>query len=207
MLLLLRSVASGAAAASLGITLGLSAVAGTTATLNVTLGLTPPESIELNVFATPDIHFGLSGISSGFVSNSAILDTHLNLPAMGGFTASPTLGILIGLSGTVGGTLQGNASADIHCGLTGSLQVVPGATQTIVCGLAGTPTVSGGTLTPTANVDLIFTLAGQPVSLSAALCDLKLDLAAAGQFAIPTLATQMRLTFSSDEIRTFFWRG
>lgn len=207
MLLLLKSVVSGAAAATLGLTLGLSGIAGTTATLTINAGLTPPESVELNVFATPDIHVGLSGISSGFVSNSAVLTTNLNLPALGGFTASPTLSLLLGLSGTVGGTLQGNASAGITCGLTGGLYALPSATETIVCGLTGIPTLSGGTLTPTASIPLTLSLSGQSVMIDAAICGLVLNLTATGQYAIPTLATQMRLSFSSDEIRTFFRRG
>src|SRR6184192_1440864 len=100
MLLLLKSVVSGAAAASLGITLGLSGVAGTSATLDLHADLTPPESIELNIFVTPDIRLGLRGISSGFVSNTATLTTSTNLQALGGFTATPTLALLMGLSGT-----------------------------------------------------------------------------------------------------------
>jgi len=207
MLLLLKSVVSGAAAASLGITLGLSGVAGTSATLDLHAGLTPPESVELNIFVTPDVHFGLSGISAGFVSNSATLNTLANLSGVGGFTATPTLALLMGLSGTVGGTLQGNASAGITCGLSGLLQVLPSAVQTILCGLTGIPTLSGGTLTPTASIPLTLSLAGQPVSVAGAICDLTLDLTGTAQFAIPTLATQMRLSFSADEIRTFFRRG
>jgi len=207
MLLLLKSAASGVAAASLGISLGLSGIAGTTATLDIHAGLTPPESVELNIFGTPDVHFGLSGISSGFVSNSATLDSNLSLNAFGGFGSSPTLSLLLGLSGTVGGTLQGNAVAGILHGLTGALSVLPSATETILCGLTGTPTLSGGTLTPTGSVAITLTLSGQAVATATAVCGTQLNLSATGQYAILTLATQMIVSFSTDEIVTFFRKG
>lgn len=207
MLLLLKSPATGLAAATVGISLGLTAIAGTTASLGITLGLTPPESVELNVFVTPDIRIGLTAISSGFLTRTATLTTNLDLPASGGFGASPVMDIHMGLSGTVGLFLQAAATPAITLGLTGA-GVVPGrASLSTVLGLSGAPDVSGGTVNPSASLSHTLTLTAGLTGLGFGTLGMVMDITGTGQYAIPTLATQMRLSFSADEIRTFFRRG
>ena len=207
MLLLLKSPASGAAAASLGLTLGLSAIAGTTANLGITLGLTPPESIELNVFVTPDIKFGVSAISSGFLTRSATLDTQLNLLPVGGYGASPTMTLLMGLSGTVGSFLQANATPGITCGLTANPASPGAATLDTVLTISGAPMVSGGTVTPTAVLTHTLGLSAALTGLGFATTDILMDLTGTPIAKVPNLATNMRLSFEADEIRLIFRRG
>jgi len=155
MLLLLRSPPSGVAAANLGINLGLSGIAGPLASLGLTLGLTPPESVELNITGASDIHFGISAISTGFVSRTATVDILTGLSASGSFSASPTLGIALGLSGTVGSFLQNSATLGILCGITGQVTALPTAVLGTILGLSAFPTgISGGTVTPSATVGI-----------------------------------------------------
>jgi hypothetical protein len=209
MLLLLKGAQSGIAAATLGIGFGLSGIAGTTASLGVVIGLTPPEAVEANIFVTPDIHFGLSAISTGFLTRTASLSTTLDLAPRGGFGASPTLGILMGLSGTVGTFLQSTAIPGITMGLTASLASPATASLSTVFTIAGSPTISGGTVSTAATHTIQMSLNGAPIFVGRASLDMDLNLTGIGTLAIPfeNQARTMRLTFECDQIRTFFRRG
>lgn len=212
MLLLLRSAPSGSPAANLGITLGLAGIAGPTAALAITLGLGAPNSVELNVFATPDVRFGLTGISTGFVTRSANVDLHTDLVAFGGFGEHANCDVLMGLTGTsaAGGFLQGTAALGTTLGLTGSVQIVGiTAAPDIHLSIAGLPTISGGTVSSAATLDTRLSLNGAPVLTSIAAADIHLDMHGTGIALTSTSspAASMRLTFEADEIRTFFRRG
>lgn len=209
MLLLFKAAPAGVAAGTLGITFGLSGIAGTTGTADIHFGLSPITSIELNVFGTADIHFGLSGIPLGFLTRAGTVDTQLNLAGFGGFGDTRTVGIVLGLSGTIGTTLQGNGVLGINLGLSANgIPSGAGVLRTIL-GLTGTPTISGGTITPTGSVGISMDLVAIPVMVANALADLTLDLQGVGVLAIPfeNQARTMRLSFSADEIRTFFRKG
>lgn len=181
MLLLLRSAPSGVAAASLGINLGLSGIAGPVASLGLSLDLTPPNSVELNVTATPDIHFGISAISSGFLSRTASVDITHGLTAAAAFIDTPTVGIVFGLSGTVGSFLQNSATFAITFGVTGQVSAAPTAVLNTVLGLSGAPIISGGTITPTASVAMALGIA-TPTAVFAAngACSINFTLTATG---------------------------
>ena len=207
MLLLLRGVVSGATAATLGLSLGLSGVAGTTATLSTQVGLTQPTTVELNVFASPDIKIGLTGIPVGFLSRSATLDSQLGLAAVGGFGQIPTLTLTLGLSGTVGSFLQGLANPAITHGLSASGTISGASNLRTFLALSGSPTVSGGTVTPSASTGLQLSLAGTAVLSTQSILDITHDLTGAGITKVPNLATDMRLSFETDEIRLFFRKG
>lgn len=209
MLLLFKAAPAGVAAATLGIGFGLSGIAGTQASLGVVVGLTPPESIELNVFVTPDIHFGLSAISLGFLTRTASLSTVLDLAPQGGFGSSPTLGILMGLSGTMGSFLQGTATPAITMGLTANLATQATATLRTNLSIAGSPTISGGTISTAATHTIQMSLNGAPIFVDQTSLDIDLDASATGVIVIPfeNQARTMRLSFSADEIRTFFRKG
>lgn len=209
MLLLLKSPASGIAAATCSLSLGLSAVAGATATLSLIAGLTPPESVELNVFVTPTLNLGLTAIPVGFLTRSSTVSLQLPLAATGGFGSPVNLSLALGLSGTVGSFLQGTATETLVLGLTGAGANPGVATLSAQLGLIGAPTVSGGTLTPTASLPLTLSLAGVPVMISGAIVDMTLALQGTGIASIPLInqAVGMRLTFEADEIRTFFRKG
>lgn len=209
MLLLLKAAPSGVAAATLGLGFGLSGIAGTQASLGVVIGLSAPTSVEVNVFGIPDIHFGLTGISVGFLTRTASLSTVMDLTPQGGFGSSPTLSILMGLSGTVGTFLQATATPAITMGLTANLASPSSATLSTVFTIAGSPTISGGTISTAATHTIQMTLNGVPLFVDRSSLDVDLGLTGIGTLAIPfeNQARTMRLSFSADEIRTFFRKG
>jgi hypothetical protein len=209
MLLLLKAAPTGVAAATLGLGFGLSGIAGTQASLGVVIGLSAPNSVEVNVFGIQDIHFGLNAISVGFLTRNANLSTALDLTPEGGFGASPTIGILMGLSGTVGTFLQGTATPAITMGLTANLASPSSASLTTVFTIAGSPTISGGTISTAATHTIQMTLNGAPLFVDRSSLDMDLGLTGIGILAIPfeSQARTMRLSFSADEIRTFFRKG
>lgn len=209
MLLIFKQAASGVAAGTLGIAFGLSGVAGTTGKADIHLGLPDITSIEINVFGIADVHFGLVGIPIGFLTRTGTLDTRLDLMGFGGFGDTRALDIVFGLSGTVGSTLQGNGTLGINLGLSASLIPSGIGTLTTVLGLSGSPTISGGTITPTGSAGISLRLTAIPVMAMNGLADISLDLDGLGTALTPidSQATQMRLTFSADQIRTFFRKG
>lgn len=209
MLLLLKSPPSGIAAATCTLSLGLAALAGPQATLTLVAGLNAPNSVELNVFVTPDLTLGLTAIPVGFLTRTATADLQLPLSAQGGFGASATPSLNLGLSGTVGSFLQGTATETLVLGLTGAGSSPGSATLSAQLGLTGAPTVSGGTLTPTTSLPLTLSLSGAPVMIAGSLLDLTLGLTGTGITPIPvsSQARTMRLTFETDEIRVFFRKG
>lgn len=208
MLLLLRSAVGGAVTANLGIAFGLAAVPGTTANLGIQMGLAAPTSVELNIFNTQDLHFGLTSIPVGFLTRSANVDAHLDLIATGGFGEHAAFGIQMGLAGTVGSSFTSAANLGIAMGLTGALASSNTAIQGLKLDLSGAPTISGGTLTPTANLGFTLGLVAGPVALgSQANLDMTFALQSAPSTSVLNLATEMRLSFSADEIRLFFRKG
>ena len=179
MLLLLRGAISAAPAATLGITFGLSGVSGPTASVGIALGLTPPNEFELNVVATSDIHFGLTGISSGFLSRSAVLDTRMDISATPSFTDVVSVPLVFGLSGTVGSFLQNSATLGINFDISGQIGALPVATLTTVLGISGAPTISGGTVSTASTLGINFGLSlTAPVLLSTGTVDLKFSVQA-----------------------------
>jgi hypothetical protein len=209
MLLLLRSPPSGATAAIAAIGLGLVAAGSIgTANLSTSFGLTL-SGVELNV--TGDVGFAnkLTGISVGFLSAPATaIHMAFGLPAGGGFGAITQLTTLLGLTATVGSTLQGTAISTIGFGLTTAPKIAVTANPTIGLALAGSPiTVSGGTITPSAVAAIHLSLNGAAVSVTSAVCDIATDISGTPSTSVLNLATQMRLSFSADEIRTFFRKG
>lgn len=208
MLLLLRSPPSGTPAAVASIGFGLNA-AGSVATANISfsLGLSL-SAIEINVSADVGFTNQLTGISAGFLSAPAtLIPVAINVTAAGGFGSVTTLTTVFGLTGTVGSTLQGQANAAMTFGLTGSPLIVSSANAALTLGLAAAATLSGGTLTPVAQIGIQLDLNAAPFLGSQAICDTQLGLQGTGFPHIVGLATQMKLSFSSDEIRTFFRKG
>lgn len=179
MLLLLRGV-SGQVGANLGIAFGLNGIAGPTAQLGVTLDLGPPTSVELNVFASLDVHFGINAISAGFLSRSANLTTLFGLGGNPGFVEIANLDIKTGLAGTVGSFLQGIANLGITCGLAGGLVAQISVNHDIKLSIAGIASIANGTLTPFANLDLSLTLNGAVINAVTGACDLQLGLHGVG---------------------------
>jgi len=207
-LLLLRSPPSGSPAAVASIGFGLTAAgSASTATLSFSLGLTL-SAIEINVSADVGFTNQLTGISAGFLSAPAtLIPVAINVSASGGFGSVTTLTTLFGLTGTVGSTLQGQANSAMTFGLSGSPIIVSPATVGLNLGLTAAATLSGGTLTPTAQVGIRLDLTAASFLGSQAICDTQFGLQGTGFPQIVGLATQMRLSFSSDEIRTFFRKG
>jgi len=206
--LLLKSGAGASPVANLGILFGLSGVPGIGATLDMRLELQPPNSVELQSTNTQDIHFGLTSIPLGFLSRSANVDSRLDLVAAGGFGEHATFAIQMGLAGSVGTSFTSSANLGIVMGLTGSLTGNLIAAPDIQLGLSGAPTISGGTLTPAANVGMTLGLTSTlPAFAAQANISLNFNLASVPGIAVPNLATDMRLSFATDEIRLFFRKG
>jgi hypothetical protein len=206
MLLLLRSPPTGLAAASLGITLGLTATgSGTSATLGITLGLTPPESIEMQLTGVCGITFGLSGVPIGFQAGAATPGIVMGLAARGGFGGSPTIPINLGLSGTVGSFFDGIGTVTITHGLTAFPVIVAGASLGITLGLSGAPIISGGTISGAANLATNLDLTNTSHALgTSGLLALTLGLRGSAFAETASTVESMALTFESDSVRTFF---
>lgn len=195
-------------AASLGIVLGLSgAGSGVTATLTTNIGLTAPTSIELRVNVTPDIHLGLVGIPVGFKSGVANIPLQIGINSKGGFGEVATPAILMGLSGTVGSFFDGgNVTLGTALGLSGNAAPSVNATPTIKLGITGTPTVSDGTVTPTATTGIVLGVTGSGFFANQAIADITFDLNGTGATQAPPTVTiaSMALTFEADSMRMFF---
>lgn len=207
MLLLLRTLATGAAAATLGIGLGLAAAgSGSSATLGISLGLTPPESIELQVTDLPGIQFGLTGIPLGFNVASATLHTGCGLTGRAGFGATPTIPLNLGLSGTVGSFFDGgNTTLAITQGLTAAAVQASSANPAISLGLRGTPIITGGTISTAANLPLLLNLAGNSTFLGTnGFLVTQMNLTAEAVSFVGSTVESMILTFAADDIRMFF---
>lgn len=181
-MLLLFKPAVAVTAANIGIVLGLAAAGSVaTANLGISIGLNAPTSIELMVSGTPDIHFGLTGISVGFLSGTANLSTALGITAGGGFGEHAAPDIKIGLAGTVGSFFDGGAVAtSITFGLSGSATPTAAAAIPVQLGLSGVANVSGGTVTPTSNIPLNFGLMGAAGFVDRATADLVMTLNGTG---------------------------
>lgn len=208
MLLLLRSPPAGPVSALASFGFGLNASGSvSTALVSFSMGLALG-SIEINVSADVGFTHKLSGISTGFLSAPAtMVPVAVDVTATGGFGAAAQLTSTFGLTGTVGSTLQGIGSPAMTFGLTGSPLIAITGNSALTLGLAGTPVVSGGTVTPAALTSISLNLVGAGLLPAQAICDTQVGLQGTGFPHIVGLATQMRLSFSSDEIRTFFRKG
>lgn len=206
MLLLLRTLATGVAAATLGIGLGLTASgSGTSATLGISLGLTPPEAVELQVTDVQGIQFGLVGIPLGFTVASATVKASCTLGGRGGFGASPTIPLNLGLSGTVGSFFDGgNTTLGIAHGLSAPAVQITAAAPAISLGLRGTPIISGGTISSAANLPLKFDLAAVSNLGTVGILVTQMDLSAEGVSLVISTVESMILTFAADDVRMFF---
>lgn len=207
-MLLLFKPAVGSPAAAIGITCGLVAAGSlATAAIGISLTLNAPTSIELQVTAVPDIHFGLSGISIGFLTRTASVGMQLGIQAAGGFggTASPS--ILMGLSGTVGSFFDGGAvTLGTVFGLSGATAPSVAASLPINFAIVGVPTITGGTVTPSASTGIVLGLAGMPILVGRATADIALTVNGVGVILAPPPVTiaSMALSFESDTMRLFF---
>jgi len=210
MLLLLKG-ASGTLTATIA---GVGAVVASGSTVSATLAgrgdLIPPESIELMISADIAGVGGVLAISQGFLSRSASVDGIGIVTAFGGFGATLTLAGMGGVTGTVGSFFDGGAVALAGTGAVSAAaqHVIP---STLIAGtgaVAASPIISGGTISSAAVVAGTGSVSASTPLLTAVLTlDGQGGIQATGGYAIATLATQMRLSFSADEIRTFFRRG
>jgi len=207
MLLLLRSAASGLPAGNAGITLGTVGIAGPVGAASITFGVPAPTNLEINVFAAASLSVTAAGIPVGFVSGTATGDLHLSLIGFGGFGFVARGDITLGVAGTVGSTLQGIGNASTTLGGTGAPLATTTAGVSLFLNLSGAATISGGTLTPSATTAIQLSINGSAVLGTLASGDIDINVAGTGYPQIVGLATQMRLSFSCDEIRTFFRKG
>jgi len=211
MLLLLRSATGGPVTAALTGVGGLSATGSSVSAALTGVGaFTVSGSVELNLFASLDGVGGLVGISQGFQTRTAAITGQGDLNALGGFSGVANFAGLGGLSGTVGSTLQGTASLS-GAGFLADGGIARADTTSILAGqgsLTGTGNVSGGTVTPSAALS-----ANGSLTVTTPLFVAVINLGGAGALAgtgfpdVVGLATTMRLSFSADEIRTFFRGG
>jgi len=206
MLLLLRSPPTGLAAASVGLTLGLAASgSGTSASLGITLGLTPPESIEIQLIGLDTLTFGLTGIPVGFQSSTATFTSVCGLAARGGFGSTPTIPVNLGLSGTVGSFFDGIGTVTITHGLTGPAAILTGANVGLILGLAGSPIISGGTISSAANLATNLDLSSASHALgTTSLLAMTLGLTGSAFSETASIVESMTLNFESDSMRVFF---
>jgi len=207
MLLLLRSAASGLPAGNAGIQFGVNGIAGPVATAGISFGVPSPTSIEINVFANAGLQLEAIGIPVGFLSSSGNADLHLSAVGSGGYGFVANADIRFTVTGTVGSTLQGVGNANIALGGAGAAIATTTAGVSLFLNITGAATISGGTLTPSGSTKIALSLNGNSVLGTSTLADIHFDVHGQGFPQIVGLATQMRLSFSCDEIRTFFRRG
>jgi hypothetical protein len=209
-LLLLKGAPPANAQVTFATNLGVTFVnAGTSVTFATTMGFGPFDSVELQVSATLGLTTGFS--ATGFLSlgPGVTFATNLGLAAQGGFANQVTFANQLNSGWTVGSTLQGSVAFGTLTALSGDLRVVPGVSFGTLLGFSpGQPVVSGGTLTPGVSFGLQMGLVAAPYLVDSARFTLISDFTATLQPApIPAFATQMRLSFSADTIRTFFRKG
>jgi len=208
MLLLLRSAASANPAATLTASGSLSAAGTTGATTLTATGSLTLGSIELHVFAALDGQGNLQGLSQNFLTGIAALTGAGDLASIGGFQSSATLTGLGSLSATVGTVFQGIGGLNAQGGLTAAGSILQSARLDGTGSLSAAGIVTGGIVTPTATLAGIgiLSITGAVLASDANLIGTG-DLTGFGFRQAIGFATQMRLSFSSDEIRTFFRKG
>jgi hypothetical protein len=208
MLLLLKSPASVNPAGALTATGSLNAT-GSTGSVNLSgTGSLALANFELHVFGIFSGAGDLQALPQNFRTGFGSLTANGDLQGTPGFGPTAVLAGLGNLSGTVGTVFQGIAALNAQGGLTAAGRIISSAQLTGLGKLAAVGAVSGGIVTPTAVLAAVgaLTVTGTVLSITASL-DGQGDLQGAGFPSIVGLATQMRLSFSCDEIRTFFRKG
>jgi hypothetical protein len=163
--------------------------------------------IELNVFGAAAVKIGVSGIPIGFLTSSGNASISVTTTGFGGFGFLARGDIRFNVTGTVGSTLQGIGIASLTFTDAGAGRIQTPASASTRLDVAGTPSLSGGTLTPAGSTGITLTVGGSAGFSETALADIQFDVQGTGFPEIVGLATQMRLSFSCDEIRTFFRKG
>lgn len=206
MLLLLRS-AAGPVSANAGINFGVNGIAGPTAAAGIAFNVPAPTSIELNVFAGAKINFLTGGIPVGYLAGAGATGFNFDVTGFGGFGFVARADITFGVAGTVGTTLQGIGNASTNLDATGAAAAKTTAGVSLFLNLTGSATISGGTLTPSGTTAMSLTVNGSAVLNTPAIADFHLVVQGTGFPDVVGLATDMRLTFECDSIRTFFRKG
>jgi hypothetical protein len=208
MLLLLRSPPSGAPAATIAATGSLTASGTTGATTLTAIGSLAVNAIELHVFGTFDGQGNLQGLSQNFVTATAAFIAHGDLAPIVGFGPSAALAAFGNLTATVGSIFQGIAALNASGGLTVAGKLISSARYIATGSLNAVGTVTGGIVTPAALLAATgsLTITGAVLATNANL-DGSGDLQGQGFPQQVGFATQMRLSFSADEIRLFFRKG
>jgi hypothetical protein len=208
MLLLLRSPATGPVSATLTAQGGLTASGSTGAIALSGVGGLTLGDIELYIFATFDGQGTLQALPAGTAVRSASLTATGDLLAFGGYAGSANLSGLGTLSGTVGTVFQGNAILSGTGAITGVLRYIAIATLSGRGTLSAVGVVTGGVVTPNAVLAGVgnLTVTGAVLGVNARLNGTG-DLSGFGFPQQVGFATQMKLSFSCDEIRTFFRKG
>lgn len=208
MLLLLKSPPSGIPAGTLAAFGSLSASGSTQASNLSGSGSLTLSAIELHVFATYAASGNLQALPQNFRVGAGALTANGNLSATVGFGPSATLAAFGNLSGTVGTVFQGIGALNAQGGLTVSGVLLDTGKLIALGNLAATGQVTGGVVTPSALLaahgDLVIT--GASFALNANLSG-QGDLSGFGFPQQVGFATQMRISFSADEIRVFFRKG
>lgn len=208
MLLLLRSPPSGTPAATIAAIGSLTASGTTGATTLAGTGSLAVNAIELHVFGTFDGHGNLQGLSQNFVTAIGALTGHGDLAPIVGFGPSAALAAFGNLTATVGSIFQGIAVLNASGGLTVAGKLISSATYAANGRLTAVGIVTGGVVTPAALLAAngSLTITGAVLATNATL-DGSGDLQGQGFPQQVGFATQMRLSFSADEIRLFFRKG
>jgi hypothetical protein len=168
---------------------------------------TAPTSIEFQVSGSC-LGTGLvTAISSGFLSRTAFVDGTGLVSAFGGYGETATITGTGLVSATVGSFFDGGAVSVTGTGsvtAAGSFGDIPlfiGGSGSVT----GIPTITGGTITVSATAQGIgLCSASMPLLIEQASLMGTGTVTATGETAVTSLATDMRLSFESDEIRLFF---
>lgn len=192
---------------------GIGGIIASGSTVSATVGgigaVNAPTSIELQVFATVQGTGTITAIPQGFLTRTATVDGTGSIAAFGGFGDVLAVAGLGGVTATVGSFFDGGALSISGSGAVSAAgQFASTALVAGVGAVSAVPTISGGTLSLSATVAGRGDFAvSRPVLSALAIVDGSGGIQAAGSLAIPTLATQMRLSFSADEMRLFFRKG
>lgn len=193
---------------------GIGAVVATGSTVTATCAgvgaLNAPTSVELMVSASCAGVGGVIAIPTGFLTRSATVDGQGNVVAFGGFGSVVNVPGIGGVTATVGSFFDGGALTINGVGAAvGAGRPVPPATLIAGFGsVTAVPIISGGTVSSAAQINGFGALSVTfPALVATVLADGSGDVQATGGFGIQPLATQMRLSFSADEIRVTFRKG
>jgi len=208
MLLLLRGAAPANPSVTFSLQSGLAFDNSAHVTFANVLSFGPFDSVELQISVNFDLHTGLTPIPFLTVGPGVSFDTHLGLTGLGGYSDRVTFANTLNSGWTVGSTLQGAVSFAITSALTGDLRAAPVCALGLVSAISwGVPNISGGTLNAGVSFALQSALLGTPIFVDGVSFDAHTDLQATARIVIPNLATEVRLSFETDEMRLFFRKG